>query len=213
MPVSINFNICDNSPECSGLAVCECGAIYWDENKKNLLGKKGILCVDNEKCISCEKCIGEEGCPVGAIVFANTQRELDEIMDDVHIDTEKVKALFVERYGAEAVDEQICISADDISCILKDNKGIVVVEEFCDSSIQCMLTSIPIEDILQEIRKHTMEADVKYYKCDVTDNQENGVEYPILKVFRGNEIIAQIVGYYDNDQKEGLFSALSEVIK
>ena len=40
MAVSINFNICDNSPECSGIAVCDYDAIYWGETKISMLGEK-----------------------------------------------------------------------------------------------------------------------------------------------------------------------------
>jgi len=57
--VLINFKICDNFKDCSGIAVCPTKAFYWDR-------KKRTIAVDNEKCKSCGLC--EESCPVDAIV-------------------------------------------------------------------------------------------------------------------------------------------------
>lgn len=209
MAVSINFNICDNSPECSGIAVCDYDAIYWDETKISMLGEKGNLCVNNDKCTSCGLCVGEDGCPVGAIIYARTQDELNEITKDINIDLGKVKELFVERYGAEAVDEKVCLTQEEVFSILDAKHGYVVIEEFSEDSIQCLLSSIPIEDILEEIKKHIKIKDIEYYKCDVTDNLERDKDYPVLKVFYNNKMLVQIDGYYDNDHKDELLRKLS----
>lgn len=212
MAVCINFNVCDNSPECSGIAVCRQGAIYWDEEKENLMGGKGMLAIDNDKCVSCGSCISEDGCPVGAIMLADTEEELKKIMDSIHIDPEKVRSLFVERYGAEPIDGQVCIEKDEIENLLTNNDGIVILEEFIEDSIQCLLSSIPIEEILLKIEKMGVWDHLDYYKCDVSDQADVEKEYPLLKIYRKGNILAEIAGYYDNAHKEMLWAELHRAI-
>ena len=37
MSVLINFKICDNAKECSGVEVCPTEALSWNEKKKNII--------------------------------------------------------------------------------------------------------------------------------------------------------------------------------
>lgn len=206
MSVRINFNICDNSPECSGVSVCPTGAIFWDENMVDALGNKGRLCVDNDKCVSCGLCAGDEGCPIGAISVSNKKNNGGR---EIKIDEKKVKALFVDRYGAEPIDETLCIS--DLSVLSNTQDSISIVETYSDSSIQCLLHSIPVSLIVQKVASLTSTSCVRYYKRNI--DAENNQEYPILSVFRGNEKIAQINGYFDDSQMSDMFNSLSEQIK
>lgn len=172
MAVKINFNICDNSPECSGIAACDTGALFWDENGINILGEPGVLAVDNSKCVSCGKCVGDEGCPVGAIIFANTDEELEAMTETLAIDVEQVRKLFVDRYGAEPVDEELCISVDELEEKVAHNDGIMVVECFADWSIQCLLSSIPVEVILNKVKTLCGVNDVRFFKADVSEQAD-----------------------------------------
>lgn len=212
MAISINFNICDNSPECSGIAVCDYGAIYWDETKDSIMREKGTLCVNNDKCISCGKCVGEDGCPVGAIIYAPTIAGLNDIIKEIHIDEEQVKTLFVDRYGAEPVDENICIAPQEIENIIEQKKGYTMIEEFCDDSIQCLLSSIPIQDMLQEIERYVENMEVYYYKCDVTGKEKEDIDYPILKIFKEGQLLGCVDGYYDNKHKANLYQKILVVL-
>lgn len=211
MAVGINFNICDNSPECSGISVCDFGAIYWDENQKNVRGEAGTICIDNNKCVSCGKCVGEDGCPVGAIIFAESLEKLSKIIKDIQLDEGKIKALFVERYGAEPINDEICCSLEELTEIIKEKDEYILIEEFCDNSIQCLLSSIPVEDILREFRKILKIEDIAYYKCDVTDQKCDECDYPTLKLIRCNtgQTLLKIDGYYDNRHKADLFQIIS----
>ena len=66
MVVLINFKICDNVKECSGIAVCPVSALTWDDKNK-------MIIIDDSKCILCKKC--EDSCMVGAIKVAKTEEE------------------------------------------------------------------------------------------------------------------------------------------
>ncbi len=204
MSIKFNFNMCDNSPECSGLAACPTGAIYWDENGINALGTKGTLCVDNSKCILCGACVGEEGCPIGAILFSKTETDFGKEGDT---DADQVKALFVERYGAEAIDENLCIS--DLKILCKEDNKVTVIEEFSDSSIQCLLHSIPVASILERIQRLMNTTDVCYYKHFAVSDD---ADYPKLLIYKGSKLLVQVNGYYDESQEEILYEEIAKQI-
>ena len=46
MSVLINFKICDNAKECSGIAVCPTGALSWNEEENKIE-------IDNTRCVAC----------------------------------------------------------------------------------------------------------------------------------------------------------------
>lgn len=204
MSVRFNFNMCDNSPECSGLAVCPTGAIYWDENRLNALGGKGTLCVDDKKCISCGACVGEEGCPIGAILF-NADSDFGKEED---VDVEQIKLLFVERYGAEPIDEKLCI--ENLEVLKERNNKVTVIEEFTNSSIQCLLHSIPVASILEEVQQLFNTSDIAYYKRFI--DSDDGSDYPKLLIYKGENLVVQIDGYYDDEQEESLYEKIAKQV-
>lgn len=206
MPIKFNFNICDNSPECSGMSVCPANAIKWDENLTNALGTKGTLYVNNDNCISCGKCVGEEGCPVGAIIFAKSEEELSDFAKDFEIDTNKVESLFVDRYGAEPIDDNICIPFENV--LLKNNK-ITIIEEFSEDSIQCLITSIPINLIVNYVKSITNK-NVEYLKCEATNIDDKN--YPTLHFYEEDNLIGSIEGYYDNLRLDELLNKIRGIM-
>lgn len=213
MAIKLNYNICDNSPECSGIAACPTGAIYWDGGALNPLSERGTLCIDNEKCIACGKCVGEDGCPVGAIIFAETEEELEKLAEGCETNIDKVEKLFVERYGAAPIDENLCIEFDELEEIIAKKHEFVLIEEFADWSIQCLLSSIPIDIIINEIKAITGTDDIHYYRVDMTDTVEEGSELPILNIYRKGKLSCQIRGFMDNEQLDAMRSILQEKLK
>ena len=213
MAIKLNFNICDNAPECSGIAVCPTGAIYWDEQALSPLAEKGSLCVDNEKCISCANCVGEDGCPVGAIVFANSEDELEKLAEGCKTDLEKVEGLFVERYGAAAIDENLCISCDELETIIESSLGIILVEKFADWSIQCLLSSIPIDVIATEIKTITGIGDISFYRVDMTETVKEESVLPTLDIYQRGKLLCHIQGFIDSTQMSDLRNRLLESLR
>lgn len=206
MAIKLNFNICDNAAECSGISVCPTGAIYWNEKALNQFSKNGSICVNNQKCISCGNCVGEDGCPVGAISLIDAEESIN--IED-NIDITKVEELFVERYGAMPIDEELCIDYDEINKIIENNLGIVLVEEFSNDSIQCLLSSIPIASIVEELKVLSGIDDIKFYRIDMSEKVFDEYELPRLNVYQNGNMIFQIQGFIDNTQ----FSEMQKIFQ
>lgn len=214
MAIKINFNICDNSSECSGISACETGALYWSQNDVNVLGEKGLLSVDNSKCVSCGKCVGEDGCSVGAIIFAETDEELQALTENIIVDVNQVRSLFVDRYGAEPIDETICISAHDLAATIESShSGVTVVEFFADWSIQCLLTSIPIDSILRRIGALYETEDLRFYKCDISSQVDEASLLPALHVYQNGKLACKIEGYYTQESESILWEKLDKYLQ
>ena len=143
MSVLINHKICDNAEECSGIEVCPTGALFWDI-------QEGKIGTDNDLCISCHEC--RNACPVGAIYVADSESDFARIQSNIENDSRTVEDLFVERYGAMPIDEELVIDDSAIESLVKENT-LVFIEQFQASSVQCLLHSIPTEFL------------VKKYKC------------------------------------------------
>lgn len=212
MPIMINLNICDNSPECSGIEVCDYDVITWDEGLLDPLGKKGVLHVDNSKCTSCGACVGENGCPVGAIIFTESFEELKKIEKDVYINIDTVRSLFVDRYGAEPIDNDIYINVEQVQNILNKKNGIVLLEEFAEWSIECLLTSIPVELIVRQLESITTKK-IHYYKCNCTHIRNGENTYPVLLIFEDSKFLGKIEGYLDNDEFDKMITSLKQILE
>ena len=213
MAIKLNFNICDNAPECSGIAVCPTGAIYWDEETINPLNEKGSICVDNGKCIACKKCVGENGCPIGAIIFADSEDELENLTRDYETDLIKVKNLFVERFGAAPIDDSLCIKQNELNTIIESNRGILVIEKFADWSIQCLLSAIPIDTIIEEIKTITKIDEIKYFRVDMTETVDEEMELPELNIYKANTLLCKICGFMNNTQIDEMKNMLQRSLK
>jgi len=200
MPVLINFKICDNSEDCSGIEVCPTRAFYWDRKNKTIT-------VDNSKCINCGKC--EEACPVDAIRVAGTEEEYKKIKKEIDEDPRKVSDLFIDRYGAQPIHPAFLIPQSEFDVqILRSTKP-AVVELFNNDSIECMLRSISIKKLFEDV-------DVKYRKIEAKDNsllEKYGVKKPpALLFFRDGKLAGKIEGYYDVEKKEEIIKKVNRII-
>lgn len=200
MAVLVNFKICDNAKECSGIAVCPTGALSWDE-------KNETIKIDNDKCISCGRC--EKECPIGAIMVAKNDEEYQKMQKEIDEDERTTKDLFVDRYGAVAISDFFKIELDDIKeKALKD--CLTLIEVYNPDTAECLLKSIPIKELTKNLPKDTL-----YYK---TESDKNIVEYnikelPSLLVFKNGTLLGHIDGYYTIDDIEIVLSKLGEIIK
>lgn len=196
MAVLINFKICDNDKACGGVAVCPTGAIYYDEEKET-------LAIDNEKCISCGMC--EKECPIGAIKVAKDEKEYEILKKQIEEDPRRTKDLFVDRYGATPLSEFFMLDSEDIANKV-NSKNIVLIEFYNDDSIQCLLKSIPIKELLKDFPDST-----QFYKVEITEaltNEYQIKELPALVAFENGRMIGKIEGYIDEDNKEKLMNEI-----
>lgn len=196
MAVLINFKICDNDKACGGVAVCPTGAIYYDEEKET-------LAIDNEKCISCGMC--EKECPIGAIKVAKDEKEYEILKKQIEEDPRRTKDLFVDRYGATPLSEFFMLDSEDVANKV-NSKNIVLLEFYNDDSIQCLLKSIPIKELLKDFPDST-----QFYKVEITEaltNEYQIKELPALVAFENGRMIGKIEGYIDEDNKEKLMNEI-----
>lgn len=194
MAVLVNYKICDNAAECGGIAICPTGALFWDEVNERI----GI---DNNLCISCGNCVGE--CPVGAIQVATTEEEYKSIEMHIEHDYRTTETLFVERYGAMPIDEALVVDEERVATII-DKEPIVFVEQFQDSSIQCLLYSIPISIV-------TERYGCRYIKQLIDDDIEG--EYPCLIIYQNGEMAGCVNGYYEEQNTEQFFCSIDKILK
>lgn len=200
MSVLVNFKICDNAKECSGIAVCPTGALSWDE-------KNETIKIDNDKCISCGRC--EKECPIGAIMVAKNDEEYKKMQKEMDEDERTTKDLFVDRYGAVAISDFFKIELDDIK-EKAEKDCLTLIEVYNPDTAECLLKSIPIKELTKNLPKDTL-----YYK---TESDKNIVEYnikelPSLLVFKNGTLLGHIDGYYTIDDIEIVLSKLGEIIE
>lgn len=199
MAVLINFKICDNDKACGGVAVCPTGAIYYDEEKEN-------LAIDNEKCISCGMC--EKECPIGAIKVAKDEKEYEVLKKQIEEDPRRTKDLFVDRYGATPLSEFFMLDSEEVLNKI-NSKNIVLIEFYNDDSIQCLLKSIPIKELLKDFPDST-----QFYKVEISEaltNEYQIKELPALITFKNGKMIGKIEGYIDEDNKEKLMDEIKRI--
>lgn len=200
MAVLINFKICDNSKDCSGIEVCPTGAFHWDEKKKT-------IAVDNSKCISCGAC--EKACPVNAIRVARNEKEYKRIKKEIDEDPRKVSDLFVDRYGAQPVHPAFLIPQEKFDVQVLESTKLVAVEFFNHNSINCLLHSIPIKELFKGI-------DIKYRKIEMKDDsllKRYKIKIlPALLFFKAGKLIGKIEGYFPVGKEKELMKRIKKIL-
>jgi NAD-dependent dihydropyrimidine dehydrogenase PreA subunit len=196
MAVQINWKICDNDKACGGIEVCPTGALFWNE-------AEATIGINNYFCISCRKCVAD-GCPVGAIFVTDSDEEYEQAKQDIIKDPHDEQQLFVDRFGAAPISDDVLIKKDALS--KKTFSGITFVEYFKDSSIQCLIHSIKVDDV-----RYKTGILFEYYKCEITEDHETK-EYPVLEIYVDGIIKGSIEGYFSEEQFDVFVNKINEIL-
>lgn len=204
MPVLINFKICDNCDACNAIGVCPTKAFNWNKEKKSLE-------VDKNKCVNCGLCAtSPESCQVGAIKFAKDEEEYIKLKSDIENDKRTIADLMVDRYGGQPINMPFYCNENEINKVLTTSK-ICMIEVYEDDSIECLIKSIPIKELINSIKE-----EVLYRKLEVQTNEfmkrYDINELPSLLFFRDGKILGKVEGYYDETQKEKLIEKICTII-
>ena len=189
MKALINPKICDNAPECSGIAVCPIKAMTFDETLNQV--------VVSDECTSCGLC--EKACPVGAIMVAKSDTQYLQYQNDIENDPRTIKDLFVDRYGAAPLSEYFMIEEGNLEGKLQGNSDYTFIELYNDDSIQCLIKSIPIKDITDNLKENIL-----YYRLESSaeiSKKYNITELPSLLIFKKDELLGKVEGYYSIDEQ------------
>ena len=205
MPVVINFKVCDNAEACNAINVCPTGAFRWNKEKKTLE-------INKELCINCGLCAtSEESCQVGAIKFAKTEEDLEKIKKEIDEDPRTIADLMVDRYGSQPINMPFCCKEDELESVLTTSK-ICFIEVLKEELEECLIKSIPIKEIVNNTtnnclyRKVELESDNIIKKFDIK-------ELPALLIFKDNNLLGKVEGYYPIEQKEDFINKINDIVK
>lgn len=200
MPALINFKICDNSKECPAMEVCPTNAIYWYEPDKKLK-------IDNSKCNNCRLC--EIECTVDAIRVAEDYTELQIIKKEIEDDPRIVSDLFVDRYGAMPIHPAFQMPQSKFKVSILESGKTAALEIFKEESIECLLYSIPLKELLDGI-------DIKYRKMEVEDNSildtYDVKKLPSLLFFKDGRLLGKIEGFCEKNQKAEIKNKIHKIL-
>ncbi len=205
--IIFNYNFCDLSPECGGIAVCQYGAMFYDE-------KKGRPIWDRAKCRFCLKCTAPGACPVGCILYARNRREALEMGRRVKEDQKLKRWLWKERYGVgPGITPPLVtrITEGNGNEFLSDG-NYKLLDVWHSDLVDCRLHSPLYEDVLGDLR-----GKVEVYKLNAGENfrlaKELGVEkFPSLVLLKGRKEMWRFEGLMDEGMMGKVKSELDRLV-
>ena len=205
MPVIINFKVCDNAEACNAINVCPTGAFRWNNEKKTLE-------IDEEKCINCGLCAtSEESCQVGAIKFAKTAEEYEKIKKEIENDPRTIADLMVDRYGCQSINVPFYCKEDELNKVLTTSK-ICLIEVYSEDEAECLIKSIPIKEIISNTIEDALYRKVEI-KSDSFKEKYSITELPSMLVFKDNNLLGKVEGYYSLEQKKEFIEKINKFVK
>jgi len=150
-------------------------------------------------------------CPVQAIFMAKNDKEYKQIKKEIAKDKRKISDLFIDKYGAQPLHPGFIYKLKNFKANVIEATKIVMVEIYNDSSIQCLLRSIPLKEIVSH-------KNMKFCKINIHNDKKFLERYKIKKLpsllfFTEGKIFGKIEGYYDIDKKKELQVKIQKILK
>ena len=182
------------------------GALFWDESNRQIDYKPEICC-------DCGKCA--DACPVGAIMWGKDDEDYRKKQEAVDNNERSFEELAVDRYGAAPIIDIEPIDYRNIQDYLENSAAeLIIIEIYSDDSINCLLHSIRVEEVLSWLEG---KGRIQYQKAYVSENDHlDGIgihELPSLMIYKDKKLIGNIEGYYTDapDSKAMLRKKLLEI--
>ncbi len=214
MPIAFNFKVCDNAPECNGIANCPLKLIKWDNKQQTLV-------VNNDKCTACGLCA--KSCPVpGAILVAKNDEEFAKIKADVEADPRTRAELLEDRYGTAPTDQALVLTMKNFDEEVLQSDRLTFVDFWDDPHVACRIKSIPFKQMRQAatkvISKMKKPVKLQFKKIDIEANPEIATRYsikeiPSLVVFWKGKAISRISGRVLLDDVKKMNNEIEAAIK
>ncbi len=91
-----------------------------------------------------------------------------------------------------------------------NGNSLVLIECYQESSIQCLLKSIPIKEITKEFPSDTL-----FYKVSFEEEKENEYdiqEFPALLIYKDGSLKGKVEGYFEIKDKEKFMNQVNEIM-
>lgn len=116
----------------------------------------------------------------------------------------------VDRYGAQPINMPFYCKEEELEKVIS-TKRTVFVEVFNEDSEECLIKSVPIKEIFDNLeipdltyRKVEVETDEFMKKYDIK-------ELPSILIFKSEQLLGKVDGYYTNEEKENLIQKIKTI--
>ena len=135
-----------------------------------------------------------------SIHVAKNEKEYKRIEREIKNDPRKIGDLFVDRYGATPISPAYITPEKKFAEHILEYDKLVAVELYNDSSIQCLLKSIPIKDLIGPMN-------IRFQKVNASEElaKKYGLtKLPALLFFKEGRLLGSIQGYWEEENKKDL---------
>lgn len=193
MPVLIDYRVCDNAPGCGASRACSTGAIAFDRRQNKVL-------VNNDECINCEHqpCISY--CPAGAVKFAASMEELEQLKAEIETSGLSKDDLLEQKYGVRPGDPRelgpnlVHVNDENFAREVLESPIPVVVDFWAEWCAPCRILAPTFKALAAEYEGKMRFAKLDTEEASLTASQYGIMSIPTMLFFSGGRVVEHAVG-------------------